>query len=224
MTEVINNLQTWWKEILSIAIFTPFMVRFIVSQNKTTKNLIDQNQKFIDNLMTNFNSMKDNLEEFTNCNTEIKWMIKELNENIDKPKLNASQSIRLLKTEMWFVTRSKLNLIKNILLNNHIPWRELYIHEKIKTWLMWLSWEYMGNFESYITPIWKLSIWLDNNFSQEQFDLFIKEIIDIVCRKEDWNRFDIINNKMGEISLLMETLQENLANKLKIEMYKRNLK
>jgi hypothetical protein len=60
-----------------------------------------------------------------------------------------------------------------------------------------------------------LAQWLEDNFTDKEFEQFVKEIVDIMFREDDMDKIQSVNDKMNEISLIMETLQSNLANKLK---------
>jgi hypothetical protein len=60
-----------------------------------------------------------------------------------------------------------------------------------------------------------LAQWLEDNFTDKEFEQFVKEIVDIMFREDDIDKIQSVNDKMNEISLIMETLQSNLANKLK---------
>ena len=188
--------------------------------------IIRWNNKRYDKLVEVFEKHSDNddmvlssiLNEIKNHNDISKDNFQFLRENLNNTTLTDEQAVRLFKSEMWLTSRKKLNFLKDILLNNHIAWREDFIHEKITLWLSTYSQEYLINFKWYTTNIWDLWKWLYNNFGTNEFKAFVKDVADIMFRKEEWDKTSIIHNKMAEISLLMETLQNKLGLKLKDDL------
>jgi len=137
---------------------------------------------------------------------------------IEKTSLTRGQTVRLFKSEMWLTSRQKIAFLRSILINNHIKGREEFIKKKIREGLIWYSDEYLSNFKWFDTPVGDLWIWLNGAFWENEFDNFIEEIALVVFR-DDWSsNKEIVNDKVNEISLIMETLQNNLANKLKLKM------
>lgn len=188
--------------------------------------IIRWNNKRYDRLITAFEKHTEkDWEELSKIYNELKSHNENserqfafLRNNLNNTTLTNEQAVRLLKREMWLTSRKKLNFIKDILLNNHINWREHFISEKVKIWLAWYSQEYLTNFKWYTTWIWDLWKWLDDNFSEKEFIDFVKEIVDVMFRPDKWEKTSVIQNKMSEISLIMETLQNALWLKLKNDL------
>jgi hypothetical protein len=191
-----------------IFLTTIILIPIIRWSNKRYDKLIDIKNDDSNQLINIFNELKHH-------NESSKEQFDFIRNNLNNTTLNDEQAVRLLKAEMWLTSRKKLNFIKDILLNNHIPWREDFIHEKVTLWLSTYSQEYITNFKWFNTNIWDLWRWLDNNFWKDEFKQFVKEITDVMFRQDKWDKTAIIQNKIAEISLLMETLQNKLWLKLK---------
>lgn len=203
--------------VLFIVIF--FMLVLIIpliwKTNKRNDKLLND---FIEHSQENAKNLSNIYNEIKNHNNMSEKQFEFLRQNLNNTTLNDEQSVRLFKWEMWLTSKKKLNFIKDILINNHVKWREDFIREKVTLWLSWYSQEYLTNFKWYTTNIWDLWKWLDDNFWKEDFKIFVKEITDVMFRRDVWEKMSCINNKMSEIALIMETLQNKLWLKLRDDL------
>jgi hypothetical protein len=188
-------------------VFTTLIVLFLISVL-----IIPLFNKLINNLLKRLEMIEKTIRV---------WLLN-IQQTMWNTVLNEEQTINLLLTNMWFVSYGKLKFIKQIMVFNHISWRRQEIKEKIKLELWQRSNDYLHTFKQYITPIWDLSIWLEKNFWEKEFDEFIEKIVHIVY-SEKYNenyrdRDSVIEYKTNEIADLMKTTQFVLWNKLKEDM------
>lgn len=215
---------SWGKEILSIFLLLPIIWFFIRQSQKNFDKTIDQFDKitnaFIEHTKEDWVALEKIHTAIREHNDTSVEHFKYIMNNMHKPLLTEEQTLDIFASYMWYVSSKKLDFIKSIILNNHIEWRRDFIVLKVKNWLAGFSMEYEAKFNTFNTRIWNLSKWLDNNFTSDDFDLLIKEIVDIIYRDEcDMDKLICANNKINEISQVMRDLQNNLRNKLRKDLY-----
>lgn len=135
--------------------------------------------------------------------------------------LDEEQTVRLLLTEMWFVSDAKLSFIRNLLIRNWLKVRKNSIKREIKDYLITKSEDYMKNFKTFLTPVWDLSDWLQEHFKEDEFKIFLEKIYTEFFREYDNKKLSkeaIIELKINAIQSIMRHLQRNLATMLKAEM------
>jgi hypothetical protein len=79
----------------------------------------------------------------------------------------------------------------------------------------------MKAFDTYTTPIWSLTAWLDKTFWKNEFNLFLEQIYEAIFReykKDILTKEAIIEIKINEVSSIMKHLQNNLALLLRLEI------
>ena len=131
--------------------------------------------------------------------------------------LDTEQSVDMLLSKMWFVSWWKLQFIKQILIYNHIQEREQQTKDKIKNELARRSQEYITSFSKFTTPVWDLWEWLNDIFTEKEFDLFLSDIYSIVFRKDNGNLSKDINIelKVNDIAEIMKATQNKLSEQLR---------
>ena len=191
------------KEVLSVALLLPLLWYFINSNKKQQDRLIWLYEKFQ-------KSLQDHMLEDSRDFEKILSFL----ENNKKTNLDDMQSLTLLKMTLWFISDKKLEFIKSILINNHINNNQEKIRKKIYNWLDVFNNELYLILNSYINKKWSLGDFLKNNFTIDEFNILIDEIVDVIYREENINDDkSIINNKISDIGLLMKTVHNKLSNK-----------
>lgn len=200
------------KEIISVALILPLLWYFIKQNTKFTQSVLSElkNQTGTLNKLLNISVVHDE---------ESKISFNKIVDRIQNNMLSDFQTIRILKSEMWLTSKKKLDFLQNIMLHNHIKGREDFIKDKVRIGLLGFSEEYMTNFKSYNTKVGKLDNWLEQQLTHEQFEKFIDEICSIMFRSVEGDKVQDAYMKKQEISLIMETLQNGLAQKLKKDLH-----
>lgn len=139
---------------------------------------------------------------------------------IKNTTLAEEQTLQLLKDRMLIVSiKEKIPFIRSILEFNNIENRKEQIKNKLYTWLSSYSDKYIANFKTYNTPIWDLSEWLENNFTEKEFNKLVDDILEVMYRWEIWtDKQKVIDLKCSEIQIIMEVLQTWLVNKLRKDL------
>lgn len=227
-----------WSSLILIWIILVILYPLLRKGQKQTDTTIDllrqehiQNKKHNDKVITILEEQsKGSIKQLTNIFNEIanhnqnsNREFEYIKENIFNTKLDDEKTVRILKTEMWYVTEKKLEFIKSMLENNHIKGREDKIKEKLIVWLEWYSWEYYASFKGYNTPIWDLWTWLDVHFNSETFKEFCSEIFDVIIANYEWDKEMVTNQKVNEIRNIMKRVQNWLANKLRSDLVNKTL-
>lgn len=221
--DVFTTLITLW-------IFTWIVVPLLNKQSKQQANALSKIAESFDKFQSSFSehmledarqltAIFDKLEEHKR---EANRQFSDIKENSYKRILSTEQTIDIFKSQMWYVSSKKLDFIRNIILNNHIKDNEVNIRNKLVSWLLALSDEYLIKFNWYKTPIWSLTKWLQANFREEEFNKLIDDIIVIIYKDYGWNENDNTLSKINDISMLMKTLQVWLANKLRWDLMRCN--
>jgi hypothetical protein len=83
-----------------------------------------------------------------------------------------------------------------------------------------LSDEYMSKFSTYKTPIGDLWKWLDENFTEKDFQKLVDDVLEIIYKEYEWKESDNTLNKVNEILMIMKTIQVWLANQLRKDLSK----
>jgi len=199
------------KELITASIILPMVWYFIRQNTKFTQQVIKE--------LREQTSQLSKLMSLTSAhNEEARQSTDRVLDKIKNNNLEDYQAIRLLRSEMWLTSKKKLDFIQNILLNNHIKGREEFIKDKVKSGLRSFSEEYMTNFKSFNTRVGRLDKWLDNNFSEQEFEKLLEEVYHIMFRSVEGDKVMDTYYKKQEISLIMDTLQNDLAQKLKKDL------
>lgn len=207
-----DALATWGKEVMSLAILLPMVWFMLREQGKRNSEIAVAMTNGFERIITSFKEHEtkeiENLERVTAA-------IEELRLRIGRTILTPEQASRILKVDMWYVTKKKLEFLSGILEKNHIAGREGYILEKITTALDTFSQEYVSNFATFDTSCGSLAEWLEKNFTEAEFKAFCLEIHTVVVRPDTGTDKDHIRRmKLGEIETIMEQLQNRLAAKI----------
>lgn len=133
---------------------------------------------------------------------------------------------RLVVAEVWSHSRSKLQLIKSILVINSIEERKVEVEMKIRNILERQSSIYLDYFNDLNAPIDSLGDWYSNNFEMERFFqelltvIFRKDRLPITAEKDTKEQFRelFINQKIEDIANIMLKYQSDTGRKLNEEL------
>ena len=134
----------------------------------------------------------------------------------------------LVSAEVWSHSRSKLQMIRSILIANHLKGREDEIKLKVQNLLERQSLIYIDWFNTLNTPIPKLGDWYRDNFD---FDEFFSEVMTIIFRdskkniptnwkgeKKEYLRLLLISEQIEDISNVMIKFQGKANSRLTKEL------
>jgi len=131
---------------------------------------------------------------------------------------------RLVEAEVWNQSKSKLQMLRSILVINNIKSREEEIKLKIKNLLIRQSRIYIDYFNSLNTPIRNLGDWYNEVFD---FEEFLDEVYLVMFRElkkpaiktsDEWrelSRQAFINEQMEDIANIMIKFQSKANEKLR---------
>lgn len=227
-----ENKDILWTVVLLLMIgliLYPLIRKWYRQTDKTIdilkKEIVNNKEQFKEMLNIFQTHTEEDARQLTNIFNEIKNHNKNsekefnfIKNNMFKTTLDNEQAVRILKTEMWYVTEKKLEFIKDILQNNHIKGREDKIRIKLEVGLEWYSQEYYASFRWYNTKLWDLWDWLDDNFDSNTFKEFCNEIFEIIIAEYKWEKETVITEKVNEIRNVMKRVQNGLANHLRNDL------
>ena len=127
----------------------------------------------------------------------------------------------IFDANMWYTSSWKLDYIKTILATETLENRYEEIKIKISQELNKRSEEYIQEFKKYLVPLpnWDLAYWLEQNFTEKDFNAFIDKIMNVIYYQKKGSNLltteQIIQIKLNEVSDIMKKLQNDLAKKLK---------
>lgn len=205
-------LITWSKEILSVALLLPLLY-FFIKQNK------EHSDRLLNQMEVLTKTLADHRQDDSQHLAKIYTILNVVLEKTKKTQLTEEQAIQLLKDRMLIVSiEDKIPFIKSVMEFNHIEWRMDQITDKVYAWLAWYSDKYIANFRTFDSPLWNLADWLNTNFTNEQFNKLVKEIVDIIYREDKWNKSEVIEMKCNEVLTIMKVLQSWLVNKFRNDL------
>lgn len=119
------------------------------------------------------------------------------------------ETITVVREKIWFASVSKLDYIRDVLINNHISERKEEIRDNVRTKLEEISQAYIQEFNSFNTPISQLWDVVSENF---EFNKFFEEVIKIILRmdRREW----AIELKIKDIESVMRKYQNKMIQKL----------
>ena len=126
------------------------------------------------------------------------------------------ETIQVVREKVWYASLSKLDFIRDVLINNHINERKEEVRDNIRTKLEELSQMYIEEFNTFNTPIVKLWDVVAENF---EFDKFFEDIMKIVFREgKDSTAIEL---KIKDIESIMRKYQNRVTQKLTSIMSKK---
>jgi len=143
--------------------------------------------------------------------------IEEIKMSVWKTILDDNILIDYVRTKMWFASENKLLFIKARLDKNNLILREKEVKKSILVELETRTEEYTSYFRKFNSKIWNVWIFIQDNFD---FDDFIKELYDVVFRKQYYKTKEYDNQiKINDIRNLMKDYQNRLIRKMIKELW-----
>lgn len=135
---------------------------------------------------------------------------------------------QLVESVVWSYSKSKLQMVRSVLIINNLTKREEEIKLKVKNNIIRIAEIYIDYFNSLNTVIPNLGDWYDENFDTDEFleeiyaVMFVKTRTPINGMSESYKeekRINFINEQMEDISNIMIKYEHRVNQKLRKHLH-----